>query len=113
MRGKPSSFHVAEMRDLIDLQREDVQMSDSGQPVRSWVDTHTQQPAKYYPVAGSEYIRGRQVEAGITVVFTIRTKADVVPEMRVVHKSGIYGITYVKPVDGMPIYSELHCKAVV
>lgn len=112
MRGKPSSFHVAEMRDKIDIQREDVVMSDSGQPVRHWVDSYLSQPAKYYPVAGSETIRGRQVEAGITVVFTIRARQHITPEMRVIHKSGTYGITYVKPVDGMPIYSELHCKAV-
>lgn len=113
MRGRPQQFHLGDMRDRITIREATVAYSTLGQPVRTWADKYTSQPAKYLPTAGTETIRGRSVEAGISVIFTMRKREGVTPEMQVVHESGTYGIAYVKPVDGMPILVELHCKQAV
>ena len=111
MRGIPSGFHVAQLRDRVNIQSATSTRDDAGQPIRTWSDQYTDQPAKWHPVAGQESIRGRIVEAGITTIFVVRKQDGITPEMRVVHSSGTYGIGYVKPVDGFPRYIELHCKA--
>lgn len=112
MSGRPDRFNIAEMRDQVTIQEESATLSAIGEPVRTWSNKYYQQPAKWMPVAGSETIRGRSVEAGIATVFTIRNQPGITPEMRVVHSSGTYGIGYVKPIDGRRRYIELHCKAV-
>jgi head-tail adaptor len=112
MRGKPGQFHLAELRDRIHIQEATETLSNSGQPVRTWANKYISQPAKYMPTAGTETLRGRSVEAGIAVIFTVRNRDGITPQMQVVHTSGTYGIVYVKPVDGMPIVSELHCRKV-
>jgi SPP1 family predicted phage head-tail adaptor len=111
MRGIPPGFHVAQLRDKINIQSEASTQDNAGQPIRTWTNQFANQPAKWHPVAGTESVRGRIVEAGITTIFVVRNQAGITPEMRVVHSSGTYGIAYVKPVDGFPRYIELHCKS--
>jgi SPP1 family predicted phage head-tail adaptor len=118
MTGHPSDnrldrFHVAEMRDKINIQSATETLDDHGQPIRTWSNSYYQLPAKWMPVAGSETIRGRSVEAGIATMFIIRHAGGITPEMRVVHDSGTYGIGYVKPIGGRQRYIELHCKQAV
>jgi len=110
MRGRPEAFHIGQMRHQITIQSSTTTLSDNGQPMRTWSTLYLNQPAKWMPTAGTETTRGRSVEAGISCVFTIREQPSITPEMQVIHSSGTYGIGYVKPVDGYPRYTELHCK---
>lgn len=113
MSGRPERFSVGEMRDRITIEEATETLDDVGQPTRTWATIYLSQPAKWVPVAGSETIRGRAVEAGIKTIFIVRHQSGITPEMRVVHSSGTYGIGYVKPIAGRQRYIELHCKQAV
>ena len=71
------------------------------------------EPAKWEPTTGGEGARGRQVEANIAAVFTVHYRSEYTPTMAVVCEDQKFGIVHVLPVDGMNVYRELHCKAVV
>jgi head-tail adaptor len=83
----------------------------SGQPIRTWLTTYSQEPAQWTPTAGTESIRGRQVEAGISGYFTVNYRDGYSVEQRVLHQGLYYGIVYAKPVNGGRRYIELHVKA--
>ena len=101
------------MRERITLQTATETLDDAGQTLRTWEDTFQLQPASWMPMRGQETLRGEQVEAGITDIFVIRFRTDVVPQMRVVFGNQTYGIVYVKQSDGGRRYLELLCKSVV
>ncbi len=104
---------MAQMRERINVQTATVDES-TGQPIRTWSTTYSNEPAQWTPTAGAEVVRGRQVEAGISAVFTVNFRDNAyTPEMRIQHGSQYYGIVYVKPIDGGRRYIELHCKGVV
>lgn len=113
MTWRPKGFRLGKMRERITLQTATESLDSAGQTTRVWVDTHESQPASWTPLRGQETLRGEQVEAGITDIFTIRYRTGVVPQMRVVHNSRNYGIVHVKNSDGGLRYLELMCKAVV
>jgi SPP1 family predicted phage head-tail adaptor len=113
MTGRPGAFSVGDMRERITIQQETVTVDSIGQPTRAWATLYSDQPAKWMPTAGTETIRGRSVEAGVVAVFTIRARTGITPQMQVVHRSGTYGIGYVKQVAGRDRYIELHCKQAV
>jgi len=111
--GRPEAFHIGQMRDTINIQQATETVDDFGQTIRTWTNRYYQLPAKWMPVAGTETIRGRSVEAGIKTIFVIRHIGSIDPEMQVVHSSGTYGIGYVKQIEGRQRYIELHCKQAV
>lgn len=115
MRGyRPGrGFHIGEMRSRITVKTETPAQDAAGQPVVTLVTWLTNEPAKHEPISGGESARGRQVEAGITAIFTVHYRAGYTPEMAVICNGQTYGIVYVLPVDGMNAYRELHCKGVV
>lgn len=115
MRGyRPQrGFHIGEMRSRIDVHNEHAAQDNSGQPVVTLVPWLKSEPAKFDPTSGGEGSRGRQVEAGIAAVFTVRYRQQYTPQMAVTCGGQRYYIVYVQPVDGMNVYQELHCKAVV
>lgn len=84
----------------------------TGQPVRTWSTTLSKEPAAWTPTAGTETVRGRQVEAGISGYFTVSFRTTYSVEQRVQHEGTNYGIVHVKPVDGGRRYIELHVKAI-
>ena len=94
----------------VDIQTATVDAS-SGQPIRTWATTFSKEPAQWTPTAGTETVRGRQVEAGISGYFTVNYRDGYSVEQRVVHNGMNYGIVYVKPVDGGRRYIELHVRA--
>lgn len=55
----------------------------AGQPIRTWSTLVEDVPAAVESVAGNETIRGRQVSAEATTLFTTRYRADVTTRMRV------------------------------
>lgn len=101
---------TASMHQRIDVQTATSDES-SGQPIRTWATTYSKEPAAWTPTAGSETVRGRQVEAGISGYFTVGYRDGYSVEQRVVHNGLYYGIVYVKPIDGGRRYIELHVKA--
>ena len=95
----------------IDVQSATVDES-TGQPIRTWATTFAGEPAAWQPMAGTETIRGRQVEAGISGFFTVNFRTGYDTEQRIDFNSQTYGIVYVKPVDGGRRYLELHVRAI-
>jgi SPP1 family predicted phage head-tail adaptor len=106
-------FRVGEMRHRIAVKVETTTQDAAGQPVVAFTTWLLDEPAKFDPMTGGEGARGRQVEAGITAIFTVRYRDGYTPEMIVVHRNQQYGIVYVNPVAGADRYRELHCKGVV
>ena len=114
MRGyRPQRFHLGEMRARITVKAETTTQDAAGQPVVTLATWLTDEPAKYEPAVGGETERGRQVEAGVAAVFTVHYRDGYTPEMVVTCAGQNYGIVGVHPVDGLNVYRELHCKAVV
>ena len=101
------------MRHRIDVKTETTEQDAAGQPVVSLSTWLREEPAKYEPTTGGEGARGRQVEAGISAIFTVRYRDGYTPQMAVDMGGERWWIVYVKPVQGMDRYRELYCKSVV
>lgn len=99
------------MRERIAIQVPVESVDDAGQANRTWQDVYANEPAKFDPISGGETIRGKQVESGVTAVFTIHARSDIDSTMRVMFRSSVYGIAYVNPVDGGLRYIELRCQS--
>ena len=106
-------FRVGEMRHRIAVKTETTAQDDAGQPVVTLTTWLSAEPAKFEPTSGGEGARGRQVEAGISAIFTVRYRDGYTPQMAIVMDGETWWIVYVKPVQGMDRYRELHCKSVV
>lgn len=113
MTWRPQRFRLGAMRERVAIQTATETVSDAGDVTRTWADTYANEPAKLEPITGSESLRGRQVEADVSVVFTVHYRSTYTTEMRVSHKGTYYGIAYVKHIEGGQRYTELHCKAFV
>jgi SPP1 family predicted phage head-tail adaptor len=105
-------FGIGQMRERVTIQEATSELSDGGRPVRTWLTKYANQPAKWLQVSGGESIRGRQIEAGVVAVFTIRARDGIGPRMQLVHRGVTYGIGSVHPVGGRDRYLDIHCKAV-
>lgn len=114
MTGRPKDgFRLGAMRERVDIEQPVTTVDASGQPIRQWAKLYRNQPARWVQIAGGESIRGRSVEAGVTALFHLRLRTGITPEMRLVHRSGVYGIGHVKQVEGRDRYVELHCRQAV
>lgn len=111
MTWRPSRFRLGSMRERIDVQTPTEVVDTIGQTIRTWTTTIDDEPAALDPVSGGETIRGKQVEAGITAIFTVHHRTTYTVTQQVVHEGMTYGIVYVKPVEGGLRYIELYCKA--
>jgi len=108
---RANGLRVGAMRERITIQRKEETVDEIGQTNRSWVDLYKDEPARFEPTSGGETLRGKQVEAGVVAVFTIHARDAIDSTMRVQHRSTLYGIAYVNPVDGGQRYIELRCQA--
>lgn len=114
MTGWPGRrFHIGTMRHRITVSVETTTQDGAGQPVVTMVNWLVDEPAKFEPTTGGEGAQGRQVEAGITAIFTVRYRSGYTPEMAVTFNGQRYFIVHVKAVQGMDRYRELYCKSVV
>ena len=111
MTWRSRGFRLGSMRERITVQTAVETIDDAGQTIRNWTSTLSDEPAAYEPVSGGETVRGKQVEAGVTAIFTVRFRTGYTSTQRVNHGSGTYGILYVHPVEGGRRYVDLHCKA--
>lgn len=107
MTFRPRSFRVGSMRERITIQTKTETQDDAGQPVVTWANYLVNEPCEYRPTSGGETLRGRQVEEGTKAVFTVRYRDGYSADQQIVHNGSIYGITYVKPVEGGRRYIEL------
>ena len=101
------------MRHRITVKTETTAQDNAGQPVVTLVNWLVDEPAKFEPTSGGEGARGRQVEAGISAIFTVRYRDGYKPEMAIVMNGETWYVVYVNQVQGMDRYRELHCKSVV
>jgi len=106
-------FRTGEMRHRITVAVETTTQDAAGQPVVSLVNWLVDEPAKFEPISGGEGARGRQVEASISAIFTVRYRDGYTPQMAITYGGETYWIVYVKQVGGMDRYRELHCRSVV
>jgi SPP1 family predicted phage head-tail adaptor len=106
-------FRLGTMRHRITVSVETTTQDDAGQPVVTLSTWLSEEPAKFEPTTGGEGARGRQVEAGISAIFTVRYRSGYTPKMAIDINGQRYWIVYVKPVQGMDRYRELYCKSVV
>lgn len=113
MRYIPSTgFSRGKMRYRIDVQEETSAVDDIGQPTSVWTTTLHNEPACWEPMAGSEYVRGRQVEAGISGFFIVNFRDNIYDEkMRIRFNGQTFGIVHIKPVDGGRKYLEIHYRS--
>lgn len=108
---RANSLRIGAMRERITIQSATESVDTAGQTNRTWSATYEDEPARIDPVSGGETLRGKQVQAGVTAIFTIHKRDGLDTKMRVLHNSTYYGIVYVNFVDGGLRYVELHCKA--
>jgi SPP1 family predicted phage head-tail adaptor len=106
-------FRLGTMRHRITVSVETTTQDAAGQPVVTVNRWLADEPAKMEPTTGGEGARGRQVEAGISAIFTVRYRSGYTPEMAIDFEGQRFYIVYVKPVQGMDRYRELYCKSVV
>lgn len=111
MTFRPSRFRLGAMRERIKVESVAVSISDAGDKTETWSTLFASEPALFDPASGSETLRGRQVEAGINAVFTVHYRSGYEPTQRVTHNGTVYGIVFVKQVEGGRRYLELHCRS--
>lgn len=111
MTYRPRNLRLGAMRERITVETATVDAS-TGQPVRTWATVVANEPAAFEQVTGGETLRGRQVEANVTAIFTVRFRSNTYSvEQRITHNGIEYGIVRVMPVEGGRRYIELRCKA--
>lgn len=111
MTWRPTRFRLGAMRERITV-RTSTQDESTGQPIRSWATLYASEPAQWTPTSGGETVRGQSVEAGISAIATVHFRPDYRPEHQVVYNGNVYGVVYVKNVEGGRRYIELHLKSI-
>jgi SPP1 family predicted phage head-tail adaptor len=104
-------LRVGALRWRVTIQSLTVSVSDAGDRSEAWANFYVDEPAEVNHVSGGETLRGKQVSAGIGVVFVVRYRDNYNTTQRVVYDGVNYGIMFVRPVEGGRRYIELHCKA--
>jgi SPP1 family predicted phage head-tail adaptor len=113
MTARPGrSFRLGAMRDRITVVVEVTDQDEAGQPVVTHRDWLVDEPASYEDVSGGETARGRQVEASVTAIFTVRYRPGYETTHAVKYDGHTYGVVQVVKVQGQDRYRELMCKAV-
>lgn len=109
--GERRGHRIGNMRHRITLKRPAEAVDASRQPIVTWTDQLTLQPAAYQQVSGGETFRGKQVEAGIVAVFTVNYRSEYTAQKQIVFRSQTYGIVRVDDPDGIRRWLDIYCKA--
>lgn len=107
------SFRVGAMRERINVQSYTSTRDASGQPVASWTNTLTGEPARFLDLRGGASYRGEQLQETTAAVFEVRYRDTYKPDMRIVWDGETFNIHRVARVDGGRRYLALHATAVV
>lgn len=108
---RPRNLRVGAMRYPITIKQPVETLDDYGEPIVTWSTYLADEPASFEPTGGIESMRGRQLEAGIQGVFTVRFRDGYSTQMKITHNSQDYGIKYIHAVDGGRRYLELFVAA--
>lgn len=106
----PYCLHPGRLRQRITLEAAATPTDGETNPTYSTVASNI--PAEVLEVSGGEYIRGRQVEAGLNAVITIRYRSDVTVQHRVKYGTRYLNIVSVKDPTGYRSEMVLDCKEV-
>lgn len=109
--GERRGMRTADRRHRITLRQPVKSLDDSRQQIISWESELTDQPAKYQQVSGGEVVRGKQIEAGVTALFTVNYRSEYTTEKQILFRGQTYGIVRVDDPDGVERFQDIHCKA--
>ena len=101
---------ASDMRHRITVQSPATTVDADGQPIVTWSNFVTSEPASFMPAGGTESMRGRQLEAGTKGIFKVNYRSGYTTQMQVIHDGTTYGITYVNTVVGIKRFIELLVK---
>lgn len=103
---------AGELRHRVTIQQRVTGQDEYGQPLNTWQDMATVW-AKIEDLTGREYFSAQQIPtAQVSTRATIRWRADVKPEMRLVHGSRVLDIKAVLDPDGRRRQLQLMCQEV-
>ena len=99
------------LRHRITIQQESLGADDGfGNKLTTWTTFLASQPAAIEPLNGRERFAAGQVQSEVTTRITVRRRAGISPEMRVLFGSRVFTITDVLNPDELNVWLELHCK---
>ncbi len=104
------AIRAGDLNSRVTIQAPSGSPADDGQPSGEYEDFLTGVPAQIRGVGGGEFIRGVQVQAGITNLITIRFRDDVTPNMRVIYGERTLNIQAAIDPEGRRRELQLHCK---
>lgn len=107
------SFRVGAMRERIDVQSFASARDASGQPVATWSNVLTSEPARYVDLKGGVTYRGEQLQETTAAVFEVRFRDSYKPDQRIIWEGETFNVHRVARVDGGRRYLSLHATAVI
>ena len=114
MSGRPGkTFNVGAMRWQIDVQSFTSIRDAAGQPVPTWTNRLTKEPARMVDVRGGGTYRGQQLQETVDCVFEVHHREGYAPNQRIVFGGETYNINRVSRVDGMRRYLAIYTTAVI
>ncbi len=111
MTFRNRQLRLGAMRHRVTIQQPTEEQDETGQPIVTWSNWITGEPAEFKPTGGTESMRGEQLEANVKGIFRVRWRNGYTHQMRVVHSGVNYGILYVNPVEGGRRYIDLMVTA--
>lgn len=107
---------AGDMRHKVTIRKPNATQDGAGQPIEDWTSeagvVARNVPAAMQHVGGGERARGIQIEAGETVLFTLRFRDDVDTTMRLYHGSTAWNIMRAIDPDGRRIRLLCTCGRV-
>lgn len=108
-------IQIGQLRERLTIKEASEEKDAAKQTIRTWdVIVHEDVPASKEIVSGGETLRGRQIEASVTAVFTIRALSSLTPQHQVYHQQDgtTYGIVKIEPADDRGQFMLIQCKRV-
>lgn len=110
--GSTRKVPVGNMRHRISVRSATTTVDAARQKVITYTTTrYASEPASFEEVSGGEYLRGRQIEAGVVAVFIVNYRDGYEVTDRVTFQGTNYGIHRIHNPSGIGRFLEIHCKA--
>jgi SPP1 family predicted phage head-tail adaptor len=110
---KPWDKIAGRRRNRITIQQATNTLDAAGQPIPTWSTYLADYPVAIDSVAGGEVLRGRQVSAETTLVFSGRWYTGVTTQMRVSYEGRTLGIVRASDPYGDRRELRIECKEAV
>lgn len=109
--GTAYRYKTAKMRHRITVKYRTTSQSDgTGQPIETFVNRFTGEPAAFEQVSGGEFLRGRKIDATTTVIFTVNYRPGYETTDKIEFDGTTYGIVRIDTPDGVKRYLEIQAK---